>query len=78
VHLLRFFQIGLEEIAREYEIVHRNAYEKPFNKNPFDSRGAYAYRKYGEKHGWNPDTIGLLQWATSQNDYNKYKEFLEI
>ena len=70
--------VGLEEIAKEYEMVHRNAYEKPFNKNPFDSRGAYAYRKYGEKHGWNPDTIGLLQWATSQNDYNKYKEFSRL
>jgi glutamate synthase (NADPH/NADH) large chain len=70
--------VGLEEIAKEYEIVHRNAYEKPFNKNPFDSRGAYAYRKYGEKHGWNPDTIGLLQWATSRNDYNKYKEFSQL
>ncbi|NPA37692.1 MAG: glutamate synthase large subunit [Chlorobi bacterium] len=70
--------VGLEEIAREYEIVHSQAYEKLFNKNPFDYRGAYAYRKYGEKHGWNPDTIGLLQWATSRNDYKKYKEFSRL
>ena len=70
--------VGLEEIAREYEMVHEMAYQKPFNKDPFDTRGAYVYRKYGEKHGWNPDTIGLLQWATSRNDYNKYKEFSRL
>jgi glutamate synthase (NADPH/NADH) large chain len=67
--------VGFDEIARESEIVHARAFNPGFNTFPFDSQGAYAYRKYGEKHGWNPETIGLLQWATSQNDYGKFKEF---
>nr|WP_321407565.1 glutamate synthase large subunit [uncultured Carboxylicivirga sp.] len=67
--------IGFEEIAKESAIDHAKAFAPTFNKNPFDSKGSYAYRKYGEKHGWNPETIGLLQWATSQNDYSKYKEY---
>ena len=54
---------------------HDKAYNHSFNQNPFQSKGALAYRKYGEKHGWNPETIGLLQWATSEGDYSKFKEF---
>ena len=67
--------IGFEEIAKESALDHAKAFAPTFNKNPFDTKGSYAYRKYGEKHGWNPETIGLLQWATSQNDYSKYKEY---
>jgi glutamate synthase (NADPH/NADH) large chain len=44
-------------------------------KGPFESAGAYAFRKNGEKHAWNPETIGLLQWATARNDFQKYKEY---
>ncbi|TAJ12254.1 glutamate synthase large subunit [Marinilabiliaceae bacterium JC017] len=67
--------VGFEEIARESNLFHEMAFKPAFDKNPFDTKGAYAFRKYGEKHGWNPETIGLLQWATSQNDYAKFKEF---
>ncbi len=67
--------IGFDEIAKEAQLFHDRAFKTEFNPQPFDISGAYAYRKYGEKHGWNPETIGLLQWATSQNDYEKYKEF---
>lgn len=37
--------------------------------------GQYKWRKYGEKHAWNPETIYLLQWATRSGDYRKFKEF---
>ncbi|GHV05184.1 glutamate synthase [Spirochaetia bacterium] len=40
-----------------------------------DGIGQYRWRKYGEKHAWNPDTIHLLQWATRTGDYNKFKQF---
>ncbi len=67
--------VGFEEIAKEAIMDHDKAYNPSFNQNPFQSKGALAYRKYGEKHGWNPETIGLLQWATSEGDYSKFKEF---
>ncbi|MBI9061429.1 MAG: glutamate synthase large subunit [Marinilabiliaceae bacterium] len=67
--------VGFEEIAKESILDHKKAFQPAFMQNPFDSKGSYAYRKYGEKHGWNPETIGLLQWATAENDYGKYKEF---
>lgn len=67
--------VGFEEIAKESILDHKKAFQPAFMQNPFDSKGSYAFRKYGEKHGWNPETVGLLQWATAENDYGKYKEF---
>jgi glutamate synthase (NADPH/NADH) large chain len=37
--------------------------------------GQYRWRKQGERHAWNPETIYLLQWATRSGDYKKFKEF---
>ena len=68
--------IGLEEIAREALISHRDAFNETTNHSRgLHNEGIYHYRKDGEFHAWNPDTIGLLQWATRTNDYSKYKEF---
>ncbi|MCQ2227239.1 MAG: glutamate synthase large subunit [Bacteroidales bacterium] len=69
--------VGFKEIAQEVEMFHKRAFgEQQFgDSDVFDIDGRFAYRKYGEKHGWNPETIALLQWATSQNDYSKFKEF---
>ena len=37
--------------------------------------GAYAYRKGGEYHAWNPSVIKSLRKAARENDYDSYKEF---
>jgi glutamate synthase (NADPH/NADH) large chain len=67
--------VGFDEIAREALEYHQKAFDEQLPKGPYDNAGVYAFRKYGEKHAWNPETIGLLQWATAQNDYEKYKEY---
>jgi glutamate synthase (NADPH/NADH) large chain len=69
--------IGLEEITKETLMFHAEAYKKEVAPEPFgfENAGVYAWRKYGEHHAWNPETIGLLQWATRTNDYSKYKEY---
>nr|HPI90499.1 glutamate synthase large subunit [Spirochaetota bacterium] len=65
--------IGLSEIAEEAMIKHRRAHiERPFL---LPSDGVYQYRKGGEKHAWNPETIRLLQWAARTGDWDKYREF---
>lgn len=69
--------VGFEELAREAALFHEAAYSPLQEEGPFESFGAYSFRKYGEKHGWNPETIGLLQWSTSENDYGKYKEYAQ-
>lgn len=70
--------IGFDEIAQEALEFHQKAFDESLPKGPYETAGIYAYRKYGEKHAWNPETIGLLQWATSRNDYQKYKEYSSI
>ncbi len=69
--------VGLEEIAKEAIMFHTEAYKTEVAPEPFgfENAGVYAWRKYGEHHAWNPETIGLLQWATRTNDYSKYKEY---
>jgi glutamate synthase (NADPH/NADH) large chain len=37
--------------------------------------GQYRWRKHGEKHAWNPDTIHLLQWAVRTADPAKFAQF---
>lgn len=72
--------VGLEEIYKETTMFHEEAYKEEVTPEPFrfESNGNYAWRKYGEHHAWNPETIGLLQWATRTNDYSKYKEFSSL
>ncbi len=68
--------IGLEEIAREAMLMHQPAFQNDSRQNSgLHNEGTYHYRKDGEYHAWNPDTIGLLQWATRTNDAVKYREF---
>ena len=66
--------IGIQDIAREALIPHSLAFADPENApNAFD--GVYNFRKYGEHHAWNPETVALLQWSTKTGNYEKFKEF---
>lgn len=69
--------IGMEEIYEEYSRFHQDAFREEATKEKFrfETTGFYAWRKKGEDHAWNPDSIGLLQWATRTNSYEKYKEY---
>jgi glutamate synthase (NADPH/NADH) large chain len=40
--------------------------------------GQYRWRKYGEQHAWNPESIHLLQWSTRTDDYQKFKQFTAL
>ncbi len=72
--------VGFEEISKEAAMFHQEAYKTEVAPEPFrfENGGVYAWRKYGEHHAWNPETIGLLQWATRTNDYGKYKEYSSL
>jgi glutamate synthase (NADPH/NADH) large chain len=73
----KFGGIGFNEICQESILFHSEAFGKknPVSDNRFESSGTYHYRKYGEHHAWNPETIALLQWAARTNDYSVYKAF---
>ena len=40
-----------------------------------DPGGTYQWRRHGEVHQWNPDTIAKLQYATRANSWKSYQEF---
>ena len=71
--------IGFEETAKEVLISHKKAFDfDPKLGYGLKTEGIYHFRFDGEKHGWNPESIGLLQWSTRANDYNKFKEFTAL
>jgi glutamate synthase (NADPH/NADH) large chain len=68
--------MGLDEIAREALAKHYKAFTKkalPFERLP--EGGVYEWRKKGEFHLFNPQTIHLLQYATKMNDYTTFKKY---
>jgi len=67
--------IGFEGIFNEALSFHKEAFKDNSDDFSFSTEGTFTYRKNGEHHAWNPQTIGLLQWAARNNDYSKYKEF---
>jgi len=66
--------IGFDEITEEVMIPHRKAFSGAKVPEAF-TEGIYSFRKYGEKHAWNPETIALLQWSTRTGDRAKFKEY---
>jgi glutamate synthase (NADPH/NADH) large chain len=67
--------IGMAEIAEEVLIPHRKAFSNIDALPDVLTEGVYSYRKSGEHHAWNPETISLLQWSTRTGDYKKFKEY---
>src|SRR5213595_345030 len=58
--------IGLDVLAREALDRHGRAYPRP-EGDLLPVGGIYAWRRDGERHMWNPETIGLLQHAVRMN-----------
>ena len=67
--------IRLEEIAKDYITFHDSGFTSSETDPLLPHIGQMSYRKDGEKHAWNPDTISLLQLATRTGSYKKFKEF---
>ena len=69
----RISGISFDELAEEVLIRHRAAYE---TETPIlEQGGVYQWKRRGEKHLFNPETIHLLQKSTRLNDYGLYKKF---
>ncbi|MGM9842659.1 MAG: glutamate synthase large subunit [Muribaculaceae bacterium] len=69
--------IRLADIARDYTRFHDAGYQgDPDEILP--NIGQFSFRKDGEKHAWNPETISTLQLATRLGCYKKFKEFTAI
>ncbi len=68
--------IGMAEIARETLMRHAMAYPPRRSRAPEpDIGGAYRWRRRGEFHQWNPETVAKLQHAARSGDEKTYEEF---
>jgi glutamate synthase (NADPH/NADH) large chain len=69
--------IRLDEIAADAVQIHAEG----FGAEGFEdlkNKGIYSFRKGGEQHAWNPETISTLQLATRLGSYKKFKEFSHL
>ena len=72
--------IALDAIERETRQRHAAAYHAPDvpANQPLPLGGDYQWRRGGEHHQWNPDSIGILQHAARSNDWSIYKKFARL
>jgi glutamate synthase (NADPH/NADH) large chain len=71
--------MGLDEIAKETLAKHLFA----FNRKDIPSErlmvgGIYQWKRKGEFHLFNPQTIHLLQYSTRTNDYSTFKKYSKL
>lgn len=69
--------ITIEDIARNTDAQHSKAFD-PLGletDQTLDSMGRHKMRSQGETHRYNPKTIHMLQAATREGDYEKFKQY---
>ncbi|MDA1274517.1 MAG: glutamate synthase large subunit [Verrucomicrobia bacterium] len=68
--------VGLDVITQEVEMRHRRAYpDRPVNGTVLDVGGNFQWRKDGEYHLFNPETVHKLQRACRNADYSAFKDY---
>jgi glutamate synthase (ferredoxin) len=68
--------IGLEEVAAEVAVHHERAFPtRPVKRADLEWGGEYQWRRDGEYHLFNPDTVFKLQHATKSGQYEIFKEY---
>ncbi|GAB90909.1 glutamate synthase large subunit [Gordonia rhizosphera] len=73
--------IGLDEIAAEVAARHALAFsERPTERahRELEVGGEYQWRREGEYHLFNPDTVFKLQHATRTGQYKVFKEYTKL
>ncbi|MFQ5857601.1 MAG: glutamate synthase large subunit [Anaerolineae bacterium] len=71
--------VGIDVIAEEAQMRHARAFpDRPVNGRTLDVGGHYQWRRDGEEHLFNPETIHKLQEACRTDDYEVYREYAEL
>ncbi len=71
--------VALDVIAKETIMRHQEAFpRRPQSENYLSSGGLYQWKRDGEFHLWNPQSIAALQDAARNNDAKKYQEFSNL
>ncbi|MCL7988144.1 glutamate synthase large subunit [Sphingobacterium sp. lm-10] len=71
--------LTLDDIAREALSKHAKSFEQGrVPKEILPEGGIYQWKRRGEGHLWNPQTVHLLQQACRNNDYSSYKKYASL
>ncbi|HEY8560766.1 MAG TPA: glutamate synthase large subunit [Pyrinomonadaceae bacterium] len=70
--------IGLPEIAAESIARHEKAFFPTRETDRLETGGEYQWRKTGEFHLFNPETVHTLQKATRTGDYELFKKYSRL
>ncbi len=71
--------IGLDVIAKEISQRHNNAYPvRQVKQRELEWGGEYQWRRDGEYHLFNPDTVFKLQHATQSGQYKIFREYTSL
>ncbi len=71
--------VSFDDIAKEALVRHKIAFpDEPTPAQNLEVGGFYQWKRRGEKHLFNPQTIHLLQHSTKRNDYNLYKKYARL
>ncbi|MDB5289397.1 MAG: gltB 2 [Phycisphaerales bacterium] len=71
--------VGLEIIARESLERHHKGFPRvKVNGDVLDNGGFYQWRRDGEYHMWNPDTVAKLQQAVRITGLPTFKEYSKL
>ncbi len=67
--------LGFDDIAKEALVKHFSAFKPQLGKNILEQDGIYQWKKEGEYHQYNPETVDLLQKSTRNNDFDLFKKY---
>lgn len=72
--------VGFDGVAEEVLAKHRLAYiDTPLGLSPqLEEGGIYQWKRRGEAHTLNPQSIHYLQLSTRTNDYQVFKKYTEV
>jgi glutamate synthase (ferredoxin) len=72
--------IGIEDIEAQCDELHSKAFDSlGLIQNPeIDSLGKHKMRAQGETHRYNPRTIHMLQSATREGNFDKFKQYTSM
>ena len=69
--------VGIDVLARETLDKHAKAFPRA-HEDILPVGGVYAWRRDGEHHMWNPETIALLQHAVRHGGRQTYDEYSKL
>jgi glutamate synthase (ferredoxin) len=70
--------IAFPEIEADLRRRYATAFETDTDTADIERQGEFEHRSSGIFHQWNPETVGTLQKAVRQGDYEGYQEFAQL